>query len=123
MRTPLGTCAGLLSAAHLTAGPRGRQAGAGVLVIHAPGILAHSRHPARRTAASHGPSPASPAVISRAVCRARARPGPAVADREGQLAMAKVATGTGPPDQAPAAVHRVGMQEMPLRAPWAKPAG
>jgi hypothetical protein len=45
------------------------------------------------------------------------------ADREDQLAMARVATGTAPPDQAPTAVHRARAHEMPLSAPWAKPAG
>ncbi len=44
-------------------------------------------------------------------------------DRGDQLAMARVAMGTGPPDQAPTAVHRAGAQDMPLRAPWANPAG
>jgi len=48
---------------------------------------------------------------------------PVVADRKDQLAIARVATGTGPPDQAPTTVHRAGAQDMPLSAPWAKPAG
>src|SRR5436190_17834276 len=37
--------------------------------------------------------------------------------------MARVATGTAPPDLAPTALHRAGAHEVPLRAPWAKPAG
>jgi GNAT superfamily N-acetyltransferase len=48
---------------------------------------------------------------------------PVVADREDQLAMARVATKIGPPDQAPTAVHRATAHEMPLRAPDRKPAG